>query len=164
MNFVEFADKYGMLIATVMLFLVTALYTYITLRLAKVSEKEHRLRTEPQLSFQPIIVVADRWNSVSIKQEIVNIGLSYVKVESCLLVWWAGMETEHINRIKSDLVLPHYLAPGDRKTVGFEISTNQTKKYEQSAFESFDQLMNGHIDYKFSGLEGTTKEMVETLP
>jgi hypothetical protein len=160
----KFANDYGMLVVTSLLFLTTVLYTYATFRLTSISSRAHRLNTQPLLTFRPAVTVANKWISMSVQQEVVNIGLSYVRIESALLYWWPYLLSEQQTITKSNLTLPHYLAPGGTLTVAFELTTSMVKQIHQGSLASLSDLITGHLVYKYRGLDDALVEAVEPMP
>lgn len=159
-----FVNDYGMLIVTMLLFLTTALYTYATFRLTSISLRAHNLNTQPLLNFQPVRASANTWLSMHVEQEVINIGLSYVRIESALLHWWPYMLKDQQKTIKSNLILPHYLAPGAKLKLEFELSNDMVKHLPQGSLSSLSDLITGHLTYKYKGLAHTVIEVVEPLP
>jgi len=160
----KFIEVYGLLIVTTLLFLTTFLYTVATIWMAKVNALGYKLHTQPLLSFQPVNASADSWNSFEVEQEIINIGLSYVRIESAVLHWWPYMVKEQQRTVRGKIVLPHYLPPGARLKLRFEITNNLIKHLPQAHLNSLGEIVTGHLAYKYRGLDDTVIETVESLP
>jgi hypothetical protein len=160
----ELVSEYGMLAVTILLFLTTALYTFATFRLTAISLRAHELNTRPLLTFQPPSVVANGWIALSIKQEVVNIGVSYVRIESALVHWWPYMLKEQHKTTKSNLILPCYVAPGGKVEFEFDINSKIVKDLPQGSLIVLSEIITGHLAYKYRGLDSTVLETVEPLP
>lgn len=154
----------AMVIVTALLFLATALYTYATLRLTSITSREYKLRIRPLLSFQPLNISSTDWTSMEVEQELTNIGLSYVRIESALLHWWPYMMKDMQRNLKSNVAMPHYLAPGSRLKLRFTISSRMVSPMPQASLNTLSDLLTGHIVYEYRGLDNVVAENVECLP
>jgi len=101
---------------------------------------------------------------MSVKQEVVNIGLSYVRIESALLHWWPYMLKEQRRTGKGNLTLPCYLAPGLKLEFEFILTNKMVGHLPQGSLTDLSELITGHLTYKYKGLDNTVLETVEPLP
>lgn len=74
------------------------------------------------------------------------------------------MVKEQQRTVRGKIVLPHYLPPGARLKLRFEITNNLIKHLPQAHLNSLGEIVTGHLAYKYRGLDDTVIETVESLP
>ena len=149
---------YGLVAATLLLFLTTLLSTVVTVLMAKVQSREIKFRTKPQIGFGTTSVTAQGWQSLKVEQEVINIGFSYVTVESAILTWWPYITIENQRSVACTQRLPFHLAPGEHAKLNFEVTQDAFMSIPTGPFSSIDQLISGCTTYKYKGLDESVSE------
>jgi hypothetical protein len=160
----QFVKDYGLVAATLLLFFTTLLSTIVTIRMAKVQSREIKFRTKAQLGFGKTTVTAHDWQSLKVEQEVINIGFSFVTVESAVLTWWPYITIENQRSVACTQMLPFHLAPGEEAKLNFEVTQDAFSSIPAGPFSSIDQLISACTTYKYKGLDESVSESGQNLP
>ena len=164
MGTVEFLDKYGILVVTTLYFLATVWYTLTTRQMARVMRDEFRLKTHPVLGLCPAEVDAQVWQSLEIRQRIVNGGLGLLTIDKATFQWSESLATDEGHAAPSLDPLPCHLAPGQSVTLTFRLTREDLRSVANRGFDSAAELIHGIINYQYHGVDGSPKRMTHSPP
>lgn len=162
-HFHEIITSYGLLSATVLLFLATVWYGWATARMAGAMRAELRLRTTPFLGFGSVEVEAADWTEIAVRQRLVNTGVAFVTLSSASLEWWPYLKREDSKIHLAENLLPVHLPPGGHIVLSFRLAVDDLVEIKTSTFQSPAQVIDGEVSYTFAGLTGKSTTRLFSL-
>jgi len=159
-----FVDQYGLLLVTFLYFLATVVYTVATIWMANVARREHSLKTRPAFGVLPASFHVIGWESLKIKQEVVNIGLGFVTLDRAEFEWSLTMDNEAKRHTSAITPLPFHLAPGQKLEIVFELSKAILDQLDRGRFNDASELIDGMLWYEYHGLDDVIRRASSKPP
>ncbi len=152
---IDFIKDYGVLVVTTLYFFATVWYTWTTRNMANVMRSELRFKTRPVLALFPAQVQANKFETLEIRQVVVNSGVSFLAMDKATLHWSRSIETGARSLTPSATPLPHHLAPGQSLEILFRLTKDAFQGVDQTGFLDAAEVISGIMVYQFEGIDGS---------